>query len=278
MPGPHYSAFHRTWLRRTALPVLHSAFVGYLSLPSEDYGIGTETHDTIVSLRDLYMKLRRGGRWNEVISKLFHMQRLMETESISSPNPVRKVICKAINLAHIFSSLRDFDAAELLFQLGLVRFEVAPKSTTLHFVKATVQYRYATHLSRKGDIISCAKYLILAFENLAFVGPRGDELATKVGRGLVGIVMELEHYPSSEIHEEMCCRIRAKICLVPHENTGLTTGDDDGVGTVSTESCDSNKDDGVRILAATSYSDGRGANSSVFEIPGFGLSQDMGPP
>jgi hypothetical protein len=98
-----------------ALPVLHSTLVGYLSLPNEDYGIGTEAHNTIVSLRDLYLRLGPGTKWNKVVSKLSHMQRLVETESMSSSNPVPKVICEAINLAHIFSRLEEFDKAEYYF-------------------------------------------------------------------------------------------------------------------------------------------------------------------
>jgi tetratricopeptide (TPR) repeat protein len=267
--------FLRSGSTRAALPILHSAFVGYLSLPSENYGIGTEAHNSVVSLRDLYLRLGPGTRWNEVVSKLSHMQRLMETGPMSNSNPVPNVICEAINLAHIFSQLREFDTAEPLFQLGFARFEVAPKSTTLDFVKARVQHRYANHLSRKEDIIGCAEYLIAAFQNLTSVGPNGDELAVKVLQELAGIMKKLEPYPSVEAHG-ILCRIRHETGLKPIDNPGrIASDDEDGARTISTESFNTNQDGGLRTLADTNYGDGGGSDYSAFEISGFGLSQYM---
>jgi tetratricopeptide (TPR) repeat protein len=273
--------FLKSGSNEAALPILHSAFVGYLSLPSESYGIGTETHNSVVSLRDLYLRLGPGSRWNEIVSKLSHMQRLMETEPMSNSNPVPNVICEAINLAYIFSRLREFETVEPLFQLGLARFEVAPKSTILDFVKATVQHRYANHLSRKEDIIGCAEYLLAAFQNLTSVGPKGDELAAKVLRELAAIMMKLEYYPSSETHG-IICRIRDETGLMSIDNPGLTAGDDeDGARTISTESFDTNQNGGLRTLAGTNYEDGDrdrdGSGYSTFEISGFYFSQYMVP-
>lgn len=256
-----------------ALPILHSVLVGYLSLPSENYGIGTESHNSVVSLRDLYLRLGRGIRWNEVISKLSHMQRLMETETMSNSNPVPNVICEAINLAHIFSRLREFDTAEPLFQLGLARFEAAPKSATLDFVKATVQHRYANHLCRKEDIIGCAEYLIAAFQNSTSLGPNGDKLAVKVLQELGGVMMKLQHHASDEAHE-ILCRINDETGIIPIDYPGLAGDDEDGVGTISTANSDTNQDGGLRMLTCTNYGDRDGDNSShsAFEIFGLGFS------
>jgi hypothetical protein len=257
-----------------ALPILHSALAGYLSLPSENYGIGTEVYNSVVSLRDLYLRLGPGTRWNEVVSKLSYMQRLMETEAMSDSNPVPNVICEVINLARIFSRLREFDTAEPLFQLGLARFEVAPKSTALDFVKATVQHRYANHLCRKEDIVGCAEYLIAAFQNLTSLGPHGDKLAVRVLQELAGIMMKLKHHASSRAREFLC-RISDEMGLIPIDDPGLTAVDDeDRIGTISTESFDTNQDCGLRTLVYTNYGDrdGDGSSYSTFEISGFCLS------
>jgi hypothetical protein len=141
-----------------ALPILHSILVRYLSLLNGDHTIWTEVCNTIASLRDVYLQLGPKTTWKKVVAKLSHMESLVETESVLSSSPIPKVICEAINLAHIFSKLREFDKADSLFQLGLARFELAPRSMAVYFIKATIHYCYANHLSRKGDIIGSAEF------------------------------------------------------------------------------------------------------------------------